>query len=77
MGNFVYEGIDFRSIGHHTYEIFIEGVPIDLKKEYKLAIPDMFTFGRFFPEINRSQKNYFLPEFLRDLLKVKLMNLGN
>ena len=74
MGNFVYEGIDFSNGTRN--EILIGSEPINLKKTYTLAIPDMFTFGRFFPEIFRAQsKKYFVPEFMRDLLREKLTEL--
>ena len=76
MGNFVYEGIEFRKTSEHTSEILINREAINPKTIYTVAIPDMFTFGRFFPEIFRSQtKKYFVPEFLRDLLREKLTEL--
>lgn len=68
MGIMVYDQIHFKND-----LIFVNGTELDLKKNYTLAIPDMFTFGYFFPELLHSQhKQYFLPEFLRDLLKWKL-----
>ncbi|MCM3670266.1 bifunctional metallophosphatase/5'-nucleotidase [Mesobacillus maritimus] len=74
MGNFVYEGVTFNSDSNR--DIYISDKPLDNKKLYTVAIPDMFTFGRFFPEIFRSEtKKYFLPEFLRDLLRKKLSEL--
>jgi 2',3'-cyclic-nucleotide 2'-phosphodiesterase (5'-nucleotidase family) len=73
MGKFVYDGVEFSG-----QKIFIDHKPLELKKTYILAIPDMFTFGRFFTEIYRSEhKTYYLPEFLRDLLKWKIMQLYN
>lgn len=76
MGNFVYERIEFIGDDQPHKEIRIGNEPLDPQKIYTLAIPDMFTFGRFFPEIYRSQtKEYYLPEFLRDLLRVKLKEL--
>ena len=40
---------------------------------YTVAVPDMFTFGQFFPSIYRAKnKEFFLPEFLRHLLEWKL-----
>jgi 5'-nucleotidase len=72
MGVMEYAGIEFIC-QHHIQQILINGIPIDLKKEYLLAIPDMFTFGRFFPVIQRVEdKKYWLPEFLRNLLEWKL-----
>ena len=69
MGISVYDGITFNE----NNVIFINGKEINLEENYTLAIPDMFTFGHFFKEIfPNKKKEYFLPEFLRDLLKWKL-----
>lgn len=67
MGNFVYSNIDFKE-----HEILIDNRPIESAKMYKLALPDMFTFGHFFPDLQRLEKKYFMPEFLRDVLEWKL-----
>lgn len=67
MGRFVYTNIQFNG-----YEILIGQKPIDPQKIYKLALPDMFTFGHFFPDLQRLEKKYFMPEFLRDVLQWKL-----
>jgi len=41
--------------------------------EYRIAVPDMFTFGYLFPAVREiERKKYFMPEFLRDLLAWKL-----
>ncbi|NHM32783.1 bifunctional metallophosphatase/5'-nucleotidase [Neobacillus terrae] len=70
MGNMVYDQIEFID---ELQEIRIKGRNLKPNTIYKLAIPDMFTFGRFFPVIQRSaHKRYFMPEFLRDLLAWKL-----
>lgn len=75
MGVMEYDGIEFRQKGN-VQQVFINGELIDAKKQYLLAIPDMFTFGRFFPEIQRAEeKRYWLPEFLRNLLEWKLTNM--
>ncbi|RCW66969.1 bifunctional metallophosphatase/5'-nucleotidase [Saliterribacillus persicus] len=56
---------------HHIY---VDGKPLDSQKKYLLATGDMFTFGRMFPEISRSEnKKYFMPEFLRDILASTLV----
>lgn len=69
MGIFIYDGVEFKK----NQPILINGEELNPDKNYTLAIPDMFTFGRFFSEIYRSKhKKYYLPEFLRDLLKWKL-----
>ncbi|MBM7586198.1 2',3'-cyclic-nucleotide 2'-phosphodiesterase (5'-nucleotidase family) [Bacillus pakistanensis] len=69
MGTFVYSEVTFNG---STQEMNIKGEPLDPKKIYKLATTDMFTFGHFFPELSRAKKEYFMPEFLRDLLAWKL-----
>jgi 5'-nucleotidase len=76
MGTFIYSGI---IINHSTKEtqILIGNEKIDPAKIYKVAIPDMFSFGRFFPAIFRAEnKKYFLPEFMRNLLEWKLMKIN-
>jgi 5'-nucleotidase len=75
MGVMEYDGIEFRQ-KDNVQQVFINGELIEAKKQYLLAIPDMFTFGRFFPEIQRAEeKRYWLPEFLRNLLEWKLTNM--
>ncbi len=52
-----------------TEVTFSDGTPVDKQKTYRIATADTFTFGRLLPEIAKSEKkDYFLPEFLRDLL---------
>lgn len=75
MGVMEYDGIEFQK-AHNVQQILINGAPLDAKKYYVLAIPDMFTFGRFFPEISRAEnKKYWLPEFLRNLLEWKISSI--
>jgi 5'-nucleotidase len=70
MGVFIFDGICFND---DSRPLLINGEEINLEKFYSLAIPDMFSFGRFFTEIyDCKHKEYYLPEFLRDLLKWKL-----
>ncbi|MFB1051177.1 bifunctional UDP-sugar hydrolase/5'-nucleotidase [Paraliobacillus sp. JSM ZJ581] len=48
--------------------------PLDMNRTYSLALADMFTFGQLLPEIARStSKEFFVPEFMRDLLVQTLM----
>ena len=48
---------------------FPDGSEVDKQRTYRIATADTFTFGRLLPEIAKSEmKEYFLPEFLRDLL---------
>ena len=75
MGVMEYDGIEFQ-MKSNVQQILLNGMPIDSKKHYVLAIPDMFTFGRFFPEIHRAEnKKYWLPEFLRNLLEWKISSI--
>ncbi|WP_227397163.1 bifunctional metallophosphatase/5'-nucleotidase [Jeotgalibacillus aurantiacus] len=69
LGAFVYRGLEEK--GHH---FFVNNEEVQADKLYKVATVDMFTFGYFFPEMHRAKKQYFMPEFLRDILKEKLMN---
>ena len=72
MGDFVYSSISFQKDIQH---ILIDGKTIDPDRVYKLATTDMFTFGHFFPELQRAEKHYFMPEFLRDILSWKLKHI--
>jgi 5'-nucleotidase len=69
MGVIVYDRIRFAE----NNTIYLNGKKVDPTKSYTLALPDMFTFGHFFTEIfSQKPKQYFLPEFLRDVLRWKL-----
>jgi hypothetical protein len=69
MGTSIYDSISFNE----NNAIYINGHQLDLTQLYTLAVPDMFTFGHFFKEVfPQKKKEYFLPEFLRDILKWKL-----
>jgi 5'-nucleotidase len=75
MGKMIFEGVE---VVHEQsgYFVLVNGTPIDRVARYQVAIPDMFTFGQLFPEIRRAEhKEYFFPEFMRDLLRWKLQNL--
>lgn len=68
LGVFVYDQISFQGEA-----ILINGTALDYERNYTLALPDMFTFGHFFKNVlPHKDKQYFLPEFLRDILKWKL-----
>ena len=53
--------------------LFVRGELADLNKTYKLVTLDLFTFGFFFPSFKYMKKQYFLPEFLRDIFKQYMM----
>ncbi|WP_335870304.1 bifunctional metallophosphatase/5'-nucleotidase [Bacillus sp. 2205SS5-2] len=69
MGNFVFKGL---TINENLNEMSVNGKKIQLHEEYRLGTTDMFTFGHFFPELKRAKKQYYMPEFLRDVLAWKL-----
>ena len=68
MGVSIYDGITFKDSS-----IYINEIQLELEKNYTIALSDMFTFGHFFTNIlSNKKKEYFLPEFLRDILSWKL-----
>ncbi|SFM38824.1 2',3'-cyclic-nucleotide 2'-phosphodiesterase/5'-or 3'-nucleotidase, 5'-nucleotidase family [Gracilibacillus orientalis] len=74
MGKFIFSGIDIDTdideAGiEHVHHVTFNGHEIEHDKVYTFATADMFTFGQMFPEIARSTtKEFYLPEFMRDLL---------
>lgn len=73
MGAFVFHQIKMDRSRHI---VKIAGKPLLPEKIYTLGTIDLFTFGQFFPEIHRAtEKKYFMPEFLRDVMEWKLKNL--
>ncbi|WP_258535689.1 bifunctional UDP-sugar hydrolase/5'-nucleotidase [Bacillus sp. 03113] len=75
MGKMVYEGIEVNM--DEVRPVFsIRGNELLSKQIYRVAIPDMFSFGRYFPAIYRAEhKEYFLPEFMRYLLEITLKKI--
>lgn len=56
-------------------QILINGEPLDLNREYLTGTVDMFTFGIGYISLrNGIQIEYFLPEFLRDVLLHQLQD---
>lgn len=50
-------------------QIIVNGIPLDLGKDYSVGTIDMFTFGVGYTSIREGhQVEFFLPEFLRDVL---------
>lgn len=77
MGVMLYDQIEFIETSHGVVtQINLNGTELQPEKTYTLAVPDMFTFGYFFPQIQRSKnKEYLMPEFLRDILDWKLRKM--
>ncbi|PAQ13719.1 bifunctional metallophosphatase/5'-nucleotidase [Bacillaceae bacterium SAOS 7] len=73
MGRFVYDNIE---VDLKQYQFKIGGKDIEADKLYRIATLDMFTFGHLFPILHRAaHKKYFMPEFLRDVMEWKLLQL--
>ncbi|GAB3806190.1 bifunctional metallophosphatase/5'-nucleotidase [Virgibacillus kimchii] len=74
LGRMVFSGLTvettIREDGEeHVENVLLHNEPLDPEAIYSVATADTFTFGRLLPEIAKSEsKQYFLPEFLRDLL---------
>lgn len=81
MGILVYAGLSNEDKEHLENDQFINhltinGQPLNLKQSYRLATADMFTFKHLSPQISRAQsKQFFLPEFIRDLLRQTLIRI--
>lgn len=71
FGKIIYDQIEISGQGS-AIKIQINGEDLQMERNYTVATLDMFTFARFYPEITRAEKKYYLPEFLRDLLRWKL-----
>ncbi|BAM46948.1 bifunctional metallophosphatase/5'-nucleotidase [Amphibacillus xylanus] len=82
MGKLVYAGLDCHrdpvSGGQDLCDhLTINGHSLVLDKTYRLATADMFTFEHLSPFIAQAKsKQFFLPEFMRDLLRQTLRQLA-
>jgi 2',3'-cyclic-nucleotide 2'-phosphodiesterase (5'-nucleotidase family) len=81
IGRMQFSGLNVETtFQKNGYEVvnevtFSDGTEVRKDKVYRIATADTFTFGRLLPEIARSElKQYYLPEFLRDLLVDTLRN---
>lgn len=74
LGRMVFSGIQVETAFHKSGEEYVKevtyhGEPLDPTYIYRVATADTFTFGRLLPGIAKSKtKDFFLPEFIRDLL---------
>ncbi|WP_414043667.1 bifunctional metallophosphatase/5'-nucleotidase [Macrococcus sp. EM39E] len=71
FGNYILHNVGFIQ---SQQRYFIGTEEIDNHKKYQLATLDMYTFGRFFPQFVQNEKEYYMPEFLRDLMKIAVKN---
>ncbi|QHS23141.1 bifunctional metallophosphatase/5'-nucleotidase [Virgibacillus sp. MSP4-1] len=79
IGKMIFSGIEVTTDDNeYIHDVWINGTPIERKKEYDVATADMFTLGRLLPPLaSASHKNYYLPEFIRDLLGETVKKLKN
>lgn len=80
LGRMVYSGLDIETAVHEDGQEYVKnaifhGETLDPERIYTVAAPDTFTFGRLLPEIAKSStKQFYLPEFIRDLLAETLQS---
>ncbi|WAA09942.1 bifunctional metallophosphatase/5'-nucleotidase [Fervidibacillus albus] len=74
FGTMIYDQITMDGKGS-AMDIKIRGKRLDPEKVYLVATIDMFAFAKFFPQLLRAEKTFFLPEFLRDVLKWKVQSI--
>lgn len=65
LGSMLYEQLIENEFG----DLFIKDELLNLDNIYTLATLDMFTFGYFFPTLKFANKQYFMPEMIRDVVK--------
>ncbi|GGA99354.1 bifunctional metallophosphatase/5'-nucleotidase [Macrococcus hajekii] len=71
FGMYVLDNIGFIQ---SERKFFVGDRLIDDKQTYSLATLDMYTFGRFFPQFVQNEKDYKMPEFLRDIMERALFH---
>ncbi|WP_062233158.1 bifunctional metallophosphatase/5'-nucleotidase [Fictibacillus sp. FJAT-27399] len=82
MGRMAFSGITVEEAvledqQSHVKNIWLNGEPVIDGGIYKVAVIDMFTFGKLYPAIARNKtKTFMLPETLRDLLEWKLKKMN-
>lgn len=72
LGEMVFDGICVSADNDRIKSIDVHGAPLDPDGEYDVAMLDMYTFGKIFPGFAEKEKQYFVPEMLRDVLAWKL-----
>ncbi|GIP38278.1 bifunctional metallophosphatase/5'-nucleotidase [Paenibacillus sp. J31TS4] len=82
LGTLCLDGIDVRyepglPEGQRIRFVSIQGEPLDPERLYRMGSLDMFTFGAGYSPLGRgTETEYFLPEFLRDVLEADLAEGG-
>src|SRR5690625_465308 len=74
LGRMVFAKLHVKTEVHKNGEEYVKSVsfnnkPLQPHATYKVATADTFTFGRLLPQIDKAKsKQYYVPEFIRDLL---------
>ena len=63
MGKMIFE----RLFKTRDGDLYAGNQKVVAGKTYKLATLDMFTFGFFFPNLQEAEKEYHMPELIRDV----------
>ncbi|MEI4801375.1 bifunctional UDP-sugar hydrolase/5'-nucleotidase [Bacillus sp. FJAT-51639] len=83
MGKMIYAGVEVvpdTIPGNKTLleDVIINGESLDLERIYTVGTIDMFTFGYLYPELAVvSEKEYYMPELLRDVLTNTLLTYAS
>ncbi|MDW0113540.1 bifunctional UDP-sugar hydrolase/5'-nucleotidase [Sporosarcina saromensis] len=64
MGNMIFEQLAMNGDGH----LLVGSEIVQTDHIYRLATLDMFTFGYFFPMLKDVEKEYVMPELIRDIM---------
>ncbi|MFS0656839.1 bifunctional metallophosphatase/5'-nucleotidase [Bacillus sp. 179-C3.3 HS] len=76
MGKMLYSGLTYtveEGEIKQVKDVFVNGDFIQENASYSVGTVDMYTLGSLFPHIrDQEQIEYFMPEFLRDLLSWRL-----
>ncbi|WP_082245993.1 bifunctional metallophosphatase/5'-nucleotidase [Bacillus gaemokensis] len=79
MGKMIYAGVEVipdTIPGNKILleDVLINGESLELDRIYTVGTIDMFTFGYLYPELSTlSEKQYYMPELLRDVLMEMLI----
>lgn len=64
MGKIIFEQLTMNADG----QLVIANEIVQLDQCYRMVTLDMFTFGYFFPMLKDIEKEYYMPELIRDII---------
>ncbi|GAB6988452.1 bifunctional metallophosphatase/5'-nucleotidase [Paenibacillus pini] len=83
LGNIAIDGMEVlydssRIPYDRVVQITLNGTPLLMEQAYEVGTLDMFTFGIGYENISKGRDAaFFLPEFIRDLLRLELQRPGS